>query len=185
MAGAILPSLPGGVHSTIWGHPATRAGTASISTVEKSGADPPGMYSPTRRIGTARCRQRTPGVVSTSTGRHRWAAWNVSMFRAAAATACFSSSDTASAASAISSGETSSEASSTPSISFVSLRSASSPSVRTASRMAFTLGPITDRSIWGLCSSRSHCRGSGFTIVSIIGSFFRVTAPVCLRHRWP
>ena len=63
--------------------PATRAGTASISTVEKSGAWPPGTYSPTRRIGTARCMQRTPGIVSMRTSCGNWARWKASMLAAA------------------------------------------------------------------------------------------------------
>ena len=41
-AGFTRPSLPGGVHITTSGQPAIAAGTASISTVEKSGALPPG-----------------------------------------------------------------------------------------------------------------------------------------------
>ena len=43
IAGWIFPFLSGGVQSTISLHPAILAGTANISTVEKSGAVPPGM----------------------------------------------------------------------------------------------------------------------------------------------
>ena len=43
MAGFTLPSRLGGVQSTISLHPAILAGVANISTVEKSGAVPPGM----------------------------------------------------------------------------------------------------------------------------------------------
>ena len=42
-SGAIFPPRPAGVQSTTSPHPAIRAGRASISTVEKSGALPPGM----------------------------------------------------------------------------------------------------------------------------------------------
>ena len=42
-AGFTLPSGEGGVHNTVSRHPAIAAGTASISTVEKSGALPPGI----------------------------------------------------------------------------------------------------------------------------------------------
>ena len=43
MAGFTLPSRFGGVQSTISLHPAILAGVASINTVEKSGAVPPGI----------------------------------------------------------------------------------------------------------------------------------------------
>ena len=39
----ISSATGGGVHSAMWRQPARRAGTASISTVENSGALPPGM----------------------------------------------------------------------------------------------------------------------------------------------
>ena len=65
MAGFTLPSFPGGVQSTISLHPAILAGVASISTVEKSGAVPPGMYSPTFSMATLFCQHTTPGAVST------------------------------------------------------------------------------------------------------------------------
>ena len=60
-AGCTFPSLPGGVQSTISLHPAIFAGTASINTVEKSGAVPPGIYNPTFSMATAFCQQVTPG----------------------------------------------------------------------------------------------------------------------------
>ena len=42
-AGCTFPLRPGGVQSTISRQPAILAGTASINTVEKSGAVPPGI----------------------------------------------------------------------------------------------------------------------------------------------
>ncbi len=42
IAGAGFPSRPGGVNNTISGTPATRAGTAVMSTVDNSGTAPPG-----------------------------------------------------------------------------------------------------------------------------------------------
>ena len=65
MAGCIFPSVLGGEQSMISLHPAICAGVASIRTVEKRGAVPPGMYSPTFSMGTAFCQQVTPGTVST------------------------------------------------------------------------------------------------------------------------
>ena len=47
------------------GHPAMRAGTASMMAVEGSGADPAGTYRPTLSIGRVMRSQRTPGMVST------------------------------------------------------------------------------------------------------------------------
>ena len=60
-AGCTFPSRPGGVQRTISLHPAILAGTASISTVENSGAVPPGIYNPTFSMATAFCQQVTPG----------------------------------------------------------------------------------------------------------------------------
>ena len=65
IAGFTLPSVIGGVQSTISLQPAILAGVASINTVEKSGAVPPGMYNPTRSIGNCFCQHTTPGDVST------------------------------------------------------------------------------------------------------------------------
>src|SRR6185437_4419667 len=46
-AGWARPSRVGGVQSTRRGQPAMRAGTASMTTAEGSGADPAGTYRPT------------------------------------------------------------------------------------------------------------------------------------------
>src|SRR5574344_1035416 len=73
IAGLTLPSLFGGVQSTISSQPAVLAGIASIRTVEKSGAVPPGMYSPTFVIGLASCQHVTPGVVSIFLNSGSWA----------------------------------------------------------------------------------------------------------------
>ena len=70
---AASTALPGGSRRC--------AGVASISTVENSGADPPGIYRPTESIGRVTCWQRTPGCVSTSTGGSRCALWKVSRWR--------------------------------------------------------------------------------------------------------
>ena len=74
MAGCTSPTALGGVQSTISLQPAMRAGTANINTVENRGAVPPGIYNPTRSIGTAFCQQFTPGAVSTLIGSKRCAA---------------------------------------------------------------------------------------------------------------
>ena len=60
--------------------PAICAGVASISTVEKRGAVPPGMYSPTFSMGTAFCQQVTPGRVVIFFPWNTCAAWKVWMF---------------------------------------------------------------------------------------------------------
>ena len=65
-----------------------RAGTASITTVEGSGAVPAGAYRPTAPIGRISRSQRTPGMVSTARGITRCAAWNactLAMARSSAA----------------------------------------------------------------------------------------------------
>ncbi|CUQ31937.1 Uncharacterised protein [Segatella copri] len=72
IAGFTLPSLLGGVHSTISLHPAILAGVASIRTVLKRGAVPPGIYNPTFSIATLFCQQVTPGQVSTFTPSNFW-----------------------------------------------------------------------------------------------------------------
>ena len=51
----------------------TMAGVASIRTVEKSGAVPPGIYNPTRSIGNCFCQHTTPGAVSTLQADMSWA----------------------------------------------------------------------------------------------------------------
>ena len=51
----------------------TMAGVASIRTVEKSGAVPPGIYNPTRSIGNCFCQHTTPGAVSTLQADISWA----------------------------------------------------------------------------------------------------------------
>ena len=112
------------------------AGTASISTVEKRGAVPPGMYRPTRSMGTGRWMQRTPGAVSTQISCGRWASWKARMFSSAAAMARRTGSLTLSEASRISSALTSMASSGRLSISSESARRASSPCSRTRRRMS-------------------------------------------------
>lgn len=89
-----------------------RAGVASISTVENSGADPPGIYRPTESIGRVTCWQRTPGCVSTSTAGSRCALWKVSTLATATAIACLMSSPSRAQAAAICSALTRSAATS-------------------------------------------------------------------------
>src|SRR5207302_390868 len=58
------------------GQAAMRAGTASMITAEGRGALPAGMYSPTALRGRRSCSHRTPGSMSSASGRGIWAAWN-------------------------------------------------------------------------------------------------------------
>ena len=53
---------------TISLHPASCAGIPNISTVEKSGADPPGMYRPTFSIGLLSRQHLTPFMVLMTLG---------------------------------------------------------------------------------------------------------------------
>ena len=72
IAGFTFPSLLGGVQSTISLQPAILAGVASISTVLKRGAVPPGIYNPTFSIATLFCQQVTPAQVSTLLPSNFW-----------------------------------------------------------------------------------------------------------------
>ena len=138
-SGATEPSLRQGVQRMRSRQPARAAGTASISTVENRGALPPGMYRPTRRIGTGRWMQTTPGAVSTRISRGIWAPWKASMFFLAARIASRTGSATSLQAASTSAAVTSRGAS-TPSMSFIRRLMAASPSVSTALRMASTRG---------------------------------------------
>ncbi len=83
------PSRFGGVHSTRCGQFAIRAGTASITTADGSGAEPAGTYRPTAAIGRMIRSHFTPGMVSICMGCGICAAWNrctLSMARSIAAT---------------------------------------------------------------------------------------------------
>ena len=64
IAGYTEPSLSGGVQSIISLQPAIEAGMASINTVEKRGAVPPGIYNPTFSMPTDFLQHFTPGIVS-------------------------------------------------------------------------------------------------------------------------
>ena len=64
-AGLASPLRWGGVHSTRSAQPAMRAGTASMMTVDGSGAPPAGTYNPTAPIGRMSRSQRTPGCTSS------------------------------------------------------------------------------------------------------------------------
>ena len=116
-----------------------RAGVASINTVEKSGAEPPGIYNPTEATGRVTCWQRTPGCVSTSTGGSFCAVWKVSIFFTATAIACFSSSLRRSLAAAISSADTFSAVTVVLSNFALYSRRASSPRAFTLSRISLTV----------------------------------------------
>ncbi len=72
-AGCASPSRVGGVHRIRSAQPAMRAGTANMTTVEGSGAEPAGTYSPTADIGRMIRSQRTPGIVSNASGCTTWA----------------------------------------------------------------------------------------------------------------
>ncbi len=63
-AGSARPSAPGGVASTTWRHPASRAGTPSMIAVDGSGALPAGTYNPTASSARHWAWQVTPGAVS-------------------------------------------------------------------------------------------------------------------------
>ena len=65
---ARLPSGPGELAMARAAQPAMRAGTASMMAVEGSGAEPAGTYRPTLSIGRVMRSQRTPGMVSTTSG---------------------------------------------------------------------------------------------------------------------
>ena len=104
--GLIEPSAWGGVHTTICGQPARRAGTPSMSKVLNSGAEPPGTYSPTRCTGTDRREHATPGMVSTRSSGSRCAAWKASMLALACKIAACKSAGTCAGAAANSASET-------------------------------------------------------------------------------
>ena len=161
------PSLPAGVHSTTSRQPAICAGTASISTVENRGAVPPGIYSPTERIGTGFWMHRTPGAVSTSTCLGIWASWKARMLAAAAAMASFTSCGTSSDASRISSAETSKRSGTKPSISAASSLKASSPPSRTRLTMACTRSLTTGLTSEGRRQSSGHSCLGGLILMSI------------------
>ena len=71
MAGSSPPLARGGVTTVSIFTPATRAGIASISSVENSGARPPGMYKPALDRGRHIFSTVSPGIVSTDTGDGR------------------------------------------------------------------------------------------------------------------
>mmetsp|Transcript_18129 Transcript_18129/g.45026 ORF Transcript_18129/g.45026 Transcript_18129/m.45026 type:complete len:268 (+) Transcript_18129:734-1537(+) len=147
-SGTMLPSLRGGVASTTVAQPAMRAGTASMSAVEGSTAEPPGTYSPTAPMGRLTRRQRTPGMVSTSTSATSFcASWNFLMFSYAMSNAALTSaSSTGSGKSATA---TMTASSFTPSNFSVYSRTASSPRAATASTMGFTVPRMEEKSTRG------------------------------------
>jgi len=134
-AGSALPSGLGGVHMIRNGQPAMRAGMASISAVDGSGAVPAGTYSPTACNGTMRRSQMTPGEVSTRKGGSTWASWNAVMVPIARRIAAICATVKDRSADSNSSAETANDASSTPSKRAVISRNAASPRVRTSSTM--------------------------------------------------
>ena len=66
--GAMRPSGPGGEHMANPVTPATRAGAAVISTVEASGARPPGTYRPARSTGTRNVTDQHAVALITAIG---------------------------------------------------------------------------------------------------------------------
>ena len=160
-SGETLPSLPAGVQSTTSLQPAMLAGTASISTVLKRGAVPPGIYSPTFPMGTGFWMQRTAGVVHTSTVEGICAVWKALMLDAASAMASLTFGLTRAQASAISSRLSRSDSGARPSISSASSFRALSPPVRTRSRMLSTLARTTGLSDDGRLHSALCSAGEG------------------------
>ena len=108
-AGLTLPSLLGGVQSTISRQPAILAGVASMSTVLNNGAVPPGIYKPTLSMATLFCQQVTPGWVLTLLPTKRSDSWKVRMLSWANRMADFRSSSTRRSASSISASLTANE----------------------------------------------------------------------------
>ena len=136
---------------------------AKENIVEKSGAWPPGTYSPTRRIGTARCMQRTPGIVSMRTSCGNWARWKASMLALAAASAFFRSSETASAALRRMSAGISNASGVRPSMRRTMRRSASSPPSRTWARMPATCSAISPSCRVQRRVRSAHCGRAGLS----------------------
>src|SRR3954449_2061400 len=64
----------GGEATAIDSTPAICAGTTFITTLDSSGASPPGTYSPTRRTGTQRSVTVPPGTTDVVTSVRRWSA---------------------------------------------------------------------------------------------------------------
>src|SRR3954468_13947524 len=64
----------GGEATAIEPTPAICAGTTFITTLESSGANPPGTYSPTRRTGSQRSVTVPPGTTWVVTSVRRWSA---------------------------------------------------------------------------------------------------------------
>ena len=82
-----------GVQRTTSRQPASWAGTPSINTVLKSGAVPPGTYSPTFSMATDLRQQVTPAMVLIFFGGCFWYSWKTRMFWYACWMATLSSSD--------------------------------------------------------------------------------------------
>ena len=157
-----------GVHSTTSGQPAICAGRASMSTVEKRGALPPGMYRPTRPMGTGRWMQVTPGAVSKRISRGCWAWWKERMFLSAWEIASFTSRETFSPACRISAWLTSMASSGRPSISRERARRAWSPCSFTRCRMPLTRSSTTGLSEAGRRHRASQLSRDGFCRIWII-----------------
>jgi hypothetical protein len=125
---------------------AVRAGTTVISTVEGYAARPPGTYRPTTSSGCTRSSRRPP---SSTKPCGSCGAWNAAIRSAASSSACTTAGSQASARWFSSSSDRREDARATPSKRSVSARTASSPRVRTSSRMVATA-----------CSMRGSSRAS-------------------------
>ena len=162
-----FPFFCGGVQSTISLQPAILAGMANISTVEKSGAVPPGMYKPTFSMPTLFCQHFTPGVVSITFVSNFCAAWNLVMLAAACSIAAFKLESSSVMPASISASETNNSASSTLSNWAVYLRTATSPLAFTSSRTDFTFSLSEAVSKTGRFKSDGHSVGLEYFITFI------------------
>ena len=169
-SGTTAPSLVGGVANTTVSQPAIFAGTASIRAVEGRTAVPPGTYRPTAPMGRETRRQRTPGMVWTSTSaRDAWAAWNAWMLSYAMSNAAFTSgSKSGSGRSATR--ETHRSPRSTPSNLEVNSFTAASPRSATASTMGATVARMEVKSTRGRLriATRSEASRSARTYVRML-----------------
>ena len=169
IAGCIFPfCLLGGVHSIISSHPAIFAGTASISTVEKSGAVPPGMYRPTFCMGMLFCQHVTPCEVCIFVVWNFCAWWNLAIFWLESNSAFFSFWDICVSASRISSCVTVSFVSVVWSNSFSYCLTALSPLFFTFLSIAWTVAASCDTSIFGRWATLVKFLGVGYFMICIL-----------------
>ena len=146
-----------GTHIATRPTPATRAGTAFISTEDGYAALPPGTYRPTASSAVQRMPRVSPAGSGTSRSCGICARWNASIRVAASSSAAASAGSTAAAAASISAADTRmvSGAKSSRSSRAVSSISAASPRARTSAMMAAT-GASTRAVVSRAASSRAE-----------------------------